>query len=363
MPRERRQSTKESPIHGGSFAFWLRVVLVVAGIVAFTFRPSPAWVGGPYVNGIYPIWEHAAAAIASTVPFSLGDSAVLLGVGWLAWRIAVALRRRTWRASGILALDALALAAFYLIWFLVAWGWCYQRAPLQTRLAYHPSAVTTAAAVRLRTLAIAQINALAPLAHAQAKQPLNLVALRKAWLPVVQRFGDDWKPHVGAPKFTLAEPFMVANGTSGFINPLTLEAQLAPDLFWFERPFDLAHEWTHIAGFAREDEANYAAVLTCLRSRDVVDRYSGWLELFMYLPPKKHYAADTFTPLVWSDFAAIRQRNARHINLAFARFSWGAYNTYLKNNHVASGIANYNEVTRLVLGIPLNRAGLPRVRS
>ena len=35
-----------------------------------------------------------------------------------------------------------------------------------------------------------------------------------------------------------------------------------------ERPFDLAHEWSHDAAYAREDEANYLAIITCLRSAD-----------------------------------------------------------------------------------------------
>ena len=88
-------------------------------------------------------------------------------------------------------------------------------------------------------------------------------------------------------------------------------------------------------------------------------QYSGWLELFLYLPPQARYSKATFVPLVWEDFAAIRERNRRHINVSLASFSWRTYNTYLKTNHVASGVQNYDEVTRLYLGIARDRAGLP----
>jgi hypothetical protein len=71
---------------------------------------------------------------------------------------------------------------------------------------------------------------------------------------------------VGTPKPTLTDPFMLATGTSGFINPLTLNVAIASDVLWFERPFNLAHEWSHVAAYAREDEANYLAIVTCLRS-------------------------------------------------------------------------------------------------
>jgi hypothetical protein len=288
---------------------------------------------------------------------------VLVGLGVVFWRIAARVkegrRGAPWRAAALLLFDILAVVALYVVWFEASWGWNYNRAPLETRVRYDAAAVTPQALDALRARAIAELNALAPAAHAHADDGLNLDDLHAAWLPVVQAAGDTWTPSVGAPKATLADPFMNANGTSGFINPLSLTVQLASDLLWFERPFDLAHEWSHDAAYAREDEANYLAALTCLRSDDPVIRYSGWMELFLSLPPLRAYARAAFTPLVWSDFAAIRDRNARRINLSFERFSWHTYNAYLKSNRIASGVENYDEVTRLMLAIPLDRRGLP----
>jgi hypothetical protein len=105
------------------------------------------------------------------------------------------------------------------------------------------------------------------------------------------------------------------------------------------------------------------AILTCIRSKDPVVRYSGWFELFLYLPQKRHYARREFQPLVWRDFTALRLRNERHVNVMVAHWSWRAYNAYLKSNRVASGIANYDEVTRLMLGVPLDAASLPLRRQ
>lgn len=295
--------------------------------------------------------------MARVFPFSLGDLAVLVGVGLLVWRIVVQ-RRKPARA----ALDVAAILGLYVFWFEAGWGWNYDRAPVETRLEYNAAAVTPAAMRALRTLAVAQINALAPAAHAGARAPLDLRVLQSAWLPIVQRAGDHWTPRTIPPKPTLAGPFMDLNGTAGFINPLSLTVQSAPDLLWFERPFDIAHEWSHLAGFAREDEANYLAAITCVRSPDPAIRYSGWIALFESLPSVAPYPKATFTTLVWSDFAAQRARNARHVNLTFAQWSWRTYNAYLKSNRIASGVANYNEITRLMLGIPRDRQGLPVAR-
>jgi len=298
------------------------------------------------------------------MPWSLGDVAALAGLGAIVWLVVRFVRAPSRRLAdaGSLVLSVAAILGLYACWFELSWGWNYARAPIETRVQFDPGRVTPIAAAALRDRAMAQINALAAPAHARAGVALDLGALREAWLPAVQRGGDAWEPWVGSAKPTIADPFMMATGTSGFINPLTLNVALSSDLLWFERPFDHAHEWSHDAAYAREDEANYLAIVTCLRSADPAVRYSGWFELFLYLPQKRHYAHREFVPLVWQDFIALRKRDSRHINVLLAHWSWQTYNAYLKSNRVASGIQNYDEVTRLMLGVALDAQGLPVAR-
>lgn len=325
------------------------------------WQPDAAWIERAYVNGGYPHWEHAAFSITDPIPWSLGDLAGLIGIAAIVWRVVAFFRRRkrTVAVLGLALLDLAAILGLYVAWFELSWGWNYARAPVETRLSFDAGRVTPQAANALRARAMHEMNVLAPAAHAHAAEPLDLESLRRSWLPVVRRAGDDWVPLTGPAKPTITDPFMQATGTSGYINPLSLTVQTASDLLWFEKPFDMAHEWTHVGAYAREDEANYAAILTCLRSNDPVIEYSGWLELFLYLPPKARYRHGEFVPLVWQDFTAIRRRDARHINVLLAHWTWRTYNVYLKSNRIASGIQNYNEVTRLILGVPLDAGGLP----
>lgn len=347
---------------------FLDAILIAAGLSAAFAHPSPEWVEATFSNGWYPKWENFWGALTAPFSFSVGDLVVLAGVAILAIKLwqCVALMRRGRFAAPLfrLAIGVAGLAGLYALWFYAGWGWGYARAPLQTRVLYDSSRLNAAELMALRRRAIAQLNRLAPQAHAlQTAAPgysaLNYELLQNAWLPVVQRLGDRWTPVVGPAKSTLAGFFMNANGTSGFTNPFTLETQLAPDLLWFERPFNQAHEWSHAAGFNRESEANYIAALTCLRDSDPIAQYSGWLELFLYLPPLAHYPHKMFVQQVWQDFAAIRARNAHFVNVNFSRFSWQAYNSYLKSNRIASGVRNYGEVTQLLIAIPLDRQGLP----
>jgi hypothetical protein len=335
----------------GSFLLLLEIMAMAAGATALLVRPSADWIESAYANGFYPGWQHLASAITLPLPFSLGDVAIVAIVVALGWLIVKSFRKpRLLLAAGAL----LGIVAF---WFEASWGWNYDRAPIESRVAYVAANANDTGVNRLRTLAIARMNALAGPAHAH--QAYDRDALRTDWLPVVRRLGDTWDPDVGRYKRSIFDPFMTATGTSGFIDPLTLESQLASDLLWFEEPFDLSHEWSHVAAYAREDEANYIALVTCIRSKDPAIAYSGWMELFLYLPPLQKYDRKAFSPLVWADFGAIRARNARHLNLSLSRFTWRTYGAYLKSNHIASGIENYNEITRLFLAVPLDKDGLP----
>ena len=302
------------------------------------------------------MWQHLASSLTLRVPFAVGDLFAVAGFLAIVVMVVRCWRRRAWlRMVGNLAMSASIIA----LWFSASWGWNYDRAPLQTRVAYDAARVTVTTMAALRREVMAHMNALAPIAHAAPSQDTDLSALETAWLPIVQRLGDTWTPQVGASKASITGPFLAATGTGGYIDPFTLEVQLSPDELWFEKPFDLAHEWTHVAAFAREDEANYVAAITCIRSPNPVIAYSGWFELFLYLPPRKHYVHADFAPQVWADFQALRARNAKHVNLTLARFSWTTYNAYLKTNHIAAGIANYNAVTNLMLAIPRDARGLP----
>jgi len=341
-------------------------------VSAALWHPPPAWVEASFSNGWYPKWENFWGAFTPALSFSLGDVVLLAGVLVLivkVWRNVARMRRERFGVPLLrLLFGVAAVAGFYALWFYAGWGWGYNRAPLQTRVAYDSSRLTRKNVEALRSRAIAELNRLAPVAHAQqtaapGESVLNFELLRNAWLPVVQRLGDSWTPSAGPAKPTLAGFFMDKNGTSGFTNPFTLETQLAPDLLWFERPFSQAHEWSHAAGYNREDEANYIAALTCMRDSDQIAQYSGWLEIFLYLPPLPHYPHRTFVAPVWQDFAALRERNAHFINLDFSKFSWRMYNGYLKSNRIAAGVRNYGEVTQLLVAIPLDRQGLPIGRT
>src|SRR5438094_588193 len=83
----------------------------------------------------------------------------------------------------------------------------------------------------------------------------------------------------GRPKHTLADFYFRRAAVDGMTDPYFLETLVASDLLPFERPFVVAHEWSHLAGYADESEANFVGWLTCVRAGGD-DAYSGWLFLY-----------------------------------------------------------------------------------
>ena len=78
----------------------------------------------------------------------------------------------------------------------------------------------------------------------------------------------------GQPKRSLLSLYFRWATVDGMIDPFGLEVLVNPDLVPIERPFVVAHEWGHLAGWARESEASLVGWTTCMEG-DETAQYSG----------------------------------------------------------------------------------------
>ena len=152
-------------------------------------------------------------------------------------------------------------------------------------------------------------------------------------------------------------------GVDGMVNPFGLEVIANPDLLPFERPFVAAHEWSHLAGYAQESDANFVGWLTCIHG-DAPSQYSGWLFLYGELlsgldRDARGRVSATLDPGPRGDLEAIAQRVRSQARPAVVALGWGVYDQYLKANGVERGTRSYTDVVRLVLGTSLGRAATP----
>jgi Protein of unknown function (DUF3810) len=335
-----------------------------------------------YSNGLYPILQSMSTPVANQIPFAVVDLLIaLLLIGLPAWwivRIIKAGRGRRKKVAARLAFHTLVLTAVIFIGFQLLWGFNYERESLAAKLDYDEQRLTADALRQLRRISIERLNAESTEAHyGQAiDEKIWRDHLHSSFDETVIELGNSRGITAAIPKTSLLNFYLTAAGIEGFINPFGHEVILDSEIFTFEKPFLLAHEWAHLAGFADESEASFVALLACLRSDVAVLRYSALLALYQYTPriapaaPEEVKAAMSMdalprlVPEVIADLKAISERDDRHRNATISRVQWAVYDRFLKANRVRAGVGSYSRFVRLVLGTrfepdwtPVRRAG------
>jgi hypothetical protein len=331
---------------------------VYVGAAAGALVPIPDWlVERWYSLGVYPSLQRVLTSASNLVPVPVFD------VMWVATAAAFAavsyrcIRTAGWRDGGLrlAVLTARAIAVVYLV-FLATWGLNYRRVALIDKLAFEPSRITAAAAGRLGDDNAGTLNSLYARAH---EMPESLPDLAAAFQDTVRSLGARRPVVPGRPKATLLGGYFHEVSVAGMTDPFLLETLIAPDLLDVERPFVIAHEWAHLAGYADESEANFVAWLTCRRG-DARARYSAALALIGYAAPPGALK-DALDPGPRIDIFAIGYRYARtNQTLRFAARQ--GYDKYLKANRVERGVESYDAVVQLILGTGLDRNGNPVFR-
>jgi len=227
-------------------------------------------------------------------------------------------------------------------------------------VSYDVSAVTADAAAAAGRLAVGRLNALHDAAHAAGWPAAGVVDsnLEDGFVRAVRDAGIGRRVVPGRPKHTILGWYFRRAGVDGMTDPFFLETLIGDSLLPFERPFVVAHEWSHLAGIADEGEANFAGWLSCARGSPP-NAYSGWLFLYGELARAVHGADRAALTAALAagprdDLRAIRGRYASEVSPRLSAAGWRVYDSYLKANRVPAGAASYDEVVRLVLGVRLD---------
>jgi len=304
---------------------------------------------------VYPALQPLLTSTSNLTEVPLME--VLSGVillGWLGWTLAC------WRTGtrGVvrwIAGTAAAAASAYL-WFLLAWGHHYRAPALETRLpGFDASRVTPSAVRSLAEAAVQGANQWHGAAHATGFPEITEVppALMASWHRIEADLGLMRRSIPAMPKRPLMTPYLRAVGISGLLAPFFLETYLNPDLTPPERPAVLAHEWAHLSGFAREEDASFAGVLTALGA-DAPSKYSAWLMLIDETAAQLHPVTRALVLQALAegprrDLQAVRERQRSRIDV-IDRAAWGVYDRALRSQGATEGVAGYGRVVVLLIG-------------
>lgn len=339
--------------------WWRAAMAAAALLLALAPIPRPN-IERFYSTGAFPPMQRVLTAFSNAVPFALFD-ALLVAV--LAWWLAAFLRdivrlgpRSIVRVLSRAVVRALTTAAVVYLLFLITWGLNYRRLPLTSKLHFDEAAITPAAARDMARRAVDEVNALYVNAHSELtlSNPVTGRSFADAFARAQQAMGATRLARTARPKRSMLDPFFRAASVEGMTDPFFLETLVAGGLLPFEQPFVVAHEWSHLAGFADEGEANFLGWLTCVRGSDAA-RYSGWLFLYRELDASlgasdRAGVSARLRPGPRNDLRAIAERVRRQVRPELSNAGWRVYDQYLKANRVPAGTASYAEVLRLVLG-------------
>lgn len=160
----------------------------------------------------------------------------------------------------------------------------------------------------------------------------------------------------GPPKSVILSKLMSYTGITGVYFPFTGEANVNISIPDSDIPATACHEMAHQRGFAREDEANYIAYLTCEMNPDTDFQYSGIL-LALIESTNALYSKDP------SSFKELRPkysdgliRDLQAINTYWKQYE-GPVNdvsnkindSYLKANNQSDGVQSYGRMVDLLL--------------
>lgn len=355
-------------------ALWMLTALGAYIVYQVAFL-VPEFVENVYSRVIYPVLTYPIGFISSLFPFSLGEFLLyaffLYLAFWVMFTIAGLFRKKGRRLYTFFRrLISLGITVC-MIYFTFVMGWAlnYARQPLSETMNLPVQDATTEEladvcqkllrrANSLRTKCQEDENGVFTLAHSRESILSSVDGLYQANGP--EFFQKGVKSRVkGVTMPNLLSHFE----TAGIFSPFTYEPNVnmqMPDLFL---PSTAAHEYAHLKGIAREDEANFMSWYVCCQSENVDFAYSGTM-LALIHAMNALYDADKDLHRKFSlqmDQGVVRdfQHNNAYWKEFHTEMSQNAskiYDSYLESNQIPDGAKSYGRMIDLI--IAMNRKGL-----
>ena len=145
-------------------------------------------------------------------------------------------------------------------------------------------------------------------------------------------------------------------GFSGYLNPLSNEAQVDYMIPVYKFPTTAAHEVAHQLGYAKENEANFIGFLATISNTNIYFKYSGYTfglrhclgEIFRRDPDLYYQLLPTINTGILKNYQEVRDFWNDYQNPLEPIFR-STYTTYLKANNQAKGMDSYSYVVALLV--------------
>lgn len=321
----------------------------------------PEFVERHYSNGLYPILSKLERYALGWIPFSFGDVVYTIG-GIYILRWLYLNRKRIRKDFKNWLIDIFAAVSIVYFAFHLFWGINYYRKPLDENLALNRD-YTTAELVSFVQRLIPKANAIhMEITHndtVKVDMPYSKKELlRKAPLGY-QNLSEEFphlEYHPQSVKFSLYSLPLTYMGFSGYLNPLTNEAQVDKLIPSYKLPTTTCHEVAHQLGYAAENEANFIGCLAAMNHEDIYFRYSGYIFGLRHCMNEIYRRDETLFEILVEKIDTGILKNYNEAEAFWDTYDNPleplfklSYNSFLKANNQAKGMESYNYVVALLV--------------
>ncbi|PQJ74397.1 DUF3810 domain-containing protein [Polaribacter gangjinensis] len=340
----------------------LAVLLPIQFLLVQLVSKFPTFIESYYSTGIYPIISKFLRLLFGWIPFSIGD-VLLFFLLFIFLRFIYRLFKTRFqffshKITYFVAIISILYGCFYLFW-----GLNYYRKPLSENLGFEQKKYTTQTLFNVTKNIIEQLNAvqiqITKNDSIKVETPYNQQEMYEMAVESYQQLAKNYPqfsyqfPSVKSSLMSLLQSY---NGTSGYFNPLTGEAQVNARIPKTSYPTTTCHEMAHQLGFAAENEANFIGFLAANHSNDSYFTYASYRMAFGYCiselrkrdPEKQALLMKSVNSGILKDFKESFDFWEQYQN-PFEPLIKKGYDAYLKANNQQKGVDSYNYVVDLLI--------------
>ncbi|MHC5309883.1 DUF3810 domain-containing protein [Myroides sp. LJL116] len=339
-------------------------IAITLWILLYIASYHPVLVQKYYTNDIYLLYSNYTNLLTKHLPFSVGDTVYIGLIGFILYNIFALISSPITVKKKLIQFGSNTILTVSIAWsiFNITWGLNNYNLPIDKQLDLEQS-YTTQQLVEVTKLIIEktkqqhqelaahkdiavknndsvdQIIQGVPMGIKQASKQLGIFSYRETSL-----------------KKSLYSSLITFMGFSGYINPLTNEAQINRHIPKLTMPITASHEVAHQYGFARESDANFIGFLANYHHNSLLNQYAANIFALRYcLGELNKKESEEFLAILQSIPQGIKDNileNAvfwhKHRNFTDSFFTL-FYDTFLKVNNQQHGLQSYSKFVDLLI--------------
>ena len=350
------------------------VLLVISAVLVLLSRlakrigfNNPFLVEKYFSRGLYPVSSKIQTSIANLFPFSLYELVIIVLVAYGLYRIVRLIRsvKKKEFAREILsfATVVILLSSIGIFLFQFLWSLNNYRLPLKDQLCLNVKETSVEDLAKTYEALILKANDLRNVLSnvqdtASDKTRIKHI-LETAWegyRPLSEKY-DLFHANRVRVKGLLFSRIQTISGYTGVYSFISGEPNINIEPPLVTLPHTACHEIAHQMGITFEDEANYAAFLSCKNHPDILFQYSGYLSAITYTgnalyrqsPELYREVSSLLSDSIKSDQNEIREFWDRHQKETASKIADKVNETYLKSNNQPSGMQSYGKFVDLLI--------------